>query len=60
MVKYNNWDTKHLKSYFDDETDTYFYKTDYEISKIANKITKIPRTVRKVDSYQQETIILHF
>ena len=31
-----------------DETNLYVYKFDYEISKTANEITKIPGTVKKL------------
>ena len=36
------------KNYCNDETNIYVYRIDYEISKIANNITKIPRTVKIV------------
>lgn len=35
------------KFYHNDETILYVYQYDWEISKIVNEITKIPRAVKK-------------
>ena len=49
MLKYNIWLIEH-----NDEVNLYVYKFDYEISKIANKITKISGTIKRVVSYLQK------
>ena len=44
MFKYNIWHIEQYKNCYNDETNLYAWKFDYEISKIVNKVTKVPRT----------------
>ena len=54
-----NTQIQHLayRPLYDNKTNPCLYKFDYAISKIANEITKIPRTVKKVVSYRQRTFV---
>ena len=43
------------KNYYNSDISLSVYKFIYKIAKIANNITKIPRTVKEVASYLQKS-----